>query len=381
MYIHTDIFSRQSADRPGESCGDAFMVIRDESATTIALADGLGSGIKANISANLCVSRLVALIRAGFSLREAFDAVAQTMDEVWGQAKPMAMFTLARILNTGQTTVLSYEMPSSIIVNTAYCYIAQDRVYTRNKAIVSESNFMLEKEDGLILLSDGIIQAGMGKTFPKGWQTDGVMRFVQKQLPLSRLNGDHLAQSVHDEARSYPHTGKADDCSVIVAVNRRGIVVNLLTGPPHDQTVDDEWVADFFQTEGIHLISGGSTALMAARSRNEQLTASEKDLQNDIPAYKMSGCELITEGMVTLNQVYNLLDENIERLMEDSPVMQFSYFLKMADRVNIWLGRSENSTDEHLEFRRQGLLSREKIIQKTTEKLRELGKLVVIRQK
>lgn len=380
MYIHTDIYAIQSPKITGESCGDAYGVFRDESATTIVLSDGLGSGITAHIAANMCVSRLIGLIKAGFSLREAFAALSQTMDKAWGNNEPFAVFTVARILNNGQTTVLSYEMPASLLINNTYCQVIQDRVFTQHKAVVHESSCLLDKDDGLILLSDGITQAGMGKIFDLGWEIEGVRKFVQSRLPVNRIDGESMARLVHDKARSFGPNGKGDDCSVVLALNRRGVIVNLLTGPPTDRLQDEIWVNGFFQSEGIHLVSGGSTALIAARSKNQKLITRERGAVSDLPSYELDGCELVTEGIVTLNQVYNLLDEKIEKLTDDNPVIQMCYFLKIADRVNIWLGTAMNSNDDPLEFRQLGLVAREKIIEKIIGKLQTQGKLVVLKR-
>ena len=47
----------------------------------------------------------------------------------------------------------------------------------------------------------------------------------------------------------------------------------------------------------------------------------------------------MTEGAITLNQVYNVLDEPLEKLTEDSGVTELCTFLQLADRVNSsWAG-------------------------------------------
>lgn len=378
MYIHTDVFAAQSPKKPGQPCGDTWGVTRDEAATTIVLADGLGSGVKANIAANLCVSRILTLIKMGLSIRETFNRVSETMDNAWGTVDPFSVFTIAQILNNGQTTILGYEMPAPLVVSRAYAQILSDRVYTRGKAVVHESNCVLEKGEGLMLLSDGITQAGIGKLFVNGWESSGVSSFLQSHLPVERLDGHKLATLVHDQARMYWPQGSGDDCSVVVALNRRGVVVNLLSGPPENQTDDENFVHAFFKETGIHIISGGSTAKMASR-----VTGHSIDLGNDgdsitPPSFRMKGTDLITEGMVTLNQVCNLLDEDLASLPTGSPAYEMTYFLRMADKVNIWLGQAENVSEDRIEFRQQGLLSRQTIIKRISEKLLKQGKLVVI---
>lgn len=380
MYIHTDLFVAQSPKKPGDSCGDAWGAFRDEQSTVVVLADGLGSGIRAHIAANMCISRVVGLIQGGMTMREAFFAVADTMDKVWGTGDPFSVFTVARILNNGQTTVLSYEMPPPLQINKNYAQVMRDRVYTREKAIIHESGCVIEKGEGLVLLSDGITQAGIGKLFPMGWEADGVRQFLQVRLPVEQLDGAALANEIHNQARKYWPVGKGDDCSVVLALNRRGITVNMMSGPVLQKENDSAWVESFIHTEGIHVISGGSTALIAARVLKRRIEVMDSESAITPPAYKLDGVELVTEGMITLNQVYHLLEEDPSGYPEGSPASALANILKMADRLNLWLGKAENLNEGSIEFRQQGLLNRKKIMMKIISRLREQGKLVVVRE-
>jgi hypothetical protein len=381
MYIHSDIFAVQTPKKPGQPCGDAWGSFRDEQATTIVLSDGLGSGVKAHIAATMCVSRIIGLISSGMTVREAFAAVSSTMDRVWGTGEPFAVFTIARILNNGQTTVLSYEMPPPILINKSYAQVLRDRVYTQEKAIVHESSCIIDKGEGLLLLTDGITQAGIGKYFSNGWEAEGVRKFLQTKLPVERIDGKLIVKEVHDQGRGYWPEGKGDDCSVLLALNRRGVVVNLMSGPPVNKKDDADWVKSFVEKEGIHIISGGSTAMIAARFLSQKLEVNNTESTITPPSYLLVGFELVTEGMITLNQVYHLLDEDPERYPEGSPASEMAYFLKMADKVNIWLGKAENLNDGSIEFRQQGLLNRHKIMMRLAERLRNQGKLVIVEEK
>lgn len=378
MYIHTDVFVAQSAKKPGESCGDAWGVHRDTLATTVILADGLGSGIKAHIAATLCVARLTELIRAGSTIREAFDAVSATMDKAWGSSEPFAVFTLARMLNNGQTTVLCYETPSPLLVARAFTQLPEYRTYTRNKAIVHEAVCKVDKDEGLLLFSDGVTQAGIGKYFPEGWEITGIRRFIQGMLPVDRLDGQHLTDRIHQQARQYWPAGKGDDITVLFALNRRGVVVNLISGPPTHGSTDEHMVEQFVESQGIHIISGGSTAKMVARVLGRSINIAPTQSAITPPGYLIDGFELVTEGAVTLNQAFHLLEEPLEKYPAGSPASDLAYFLKMADKVNIWLGNAENLGDNDIEFRQQGLYPRPKIIRAISERLQQQGKLVVL---
>ncbi|HMM12664.1 MAG TPA: SpoIIE family protein phosphatase [Bacteroidales bacterium] len=378
MYIHTDVFVAQSAKKPGDPCGDAWGVHRDVLATTIVLADGLGSGIKAHVAATMCVARLIEHIRSGSTIREAFDAVSATMDKAWGSGEPFAVFTIARMLNNGQATVLCYETPSPLLVARAFTQLPEYRKYMRNKAMVHEAVCKVDKDEGLLLVSDGVTQAGIGKYFPEGWEIAGIRRYVQGMLPVERIDGQQMANRIHQQARQYWSTGKGDDITVLFALNRRGVEVNLLSGPPADKAKDEQVVRQFEESQGIHIICGGSTAKMVARVTGQHIEIAPTESAITPPSYLIAGFELVTEGMVTLNQAFHLLDEPMEKYPEGSPASDLAYFLKMADKVNIWLGHAENLGDDNIEFRQQGLYLRPKIIRAIQEKLIQQGKLVVL---
>ena len=138
-YTHIDIFAKQSSKRTGEACGDVYGVEKDATGTVIVLSDGLGSGIKANIAANLCVSRILGLIRNGASIRQAFSSLVKTMNSAWGKQEPFAVFTICKILNNGQVTILTYEMPLPIIISNKIAQIANNRTYTLENAVIHEA--------------------------------------------------------------------------------------------------------------------------------------------------------------------------------------------------------------------------------------------------
>ena len=98
-------------------CGDFVSIERTGEATTAVLADGIGTGVKARVAAVMYASRLMELIRLGFTLREACARVIDTMHEARTSDVPFAAFAVCRILNSGHATILSYEIPPPILVD------------------------------------------------------------------------------------------------------------------------------------------------------------------------------------------------------------------------------------------------------------------------
>jgi hypothetical protein len=376
-YVHIEVETVQSSKRPEWPCGDVVGCDRNEAATSLVCADGIGSGSHAHIVGELCVSRLLELLRLGTSLRKAVSSMVRSMERNREPSGAFAAFTVARILNDGMTTVLGYEAPPPVLVSSRHATVIPSRAFELGGALVTESECYLEPGDGLLLMSDGVTQAGLGHGMPHGWQSEGVLRYVNNCLSDGR-SPKQLAALVHDEARMLSVQG-GDDCTAVMALCRRGQIVNLLTGPPSVAGHDMATVRRFMQSEGLKVVCGGTTAEIVARALGESV-AMEKDPQSMVapPRYEIPGVDLVTEGAVTLNQVYNVLDEDLANFTEDSGVTELCALLQVADRVNIVAGGAKNQASGDISFRQCGILTRDHIVPLIAEKLRAAGKLVVV---
>ena len=376
VYIHVEIETAQSSKKIGAICGDVVGCDRSPIATTLVCADGIGTGIRARIAAEMCISRLLELLRLGFSLRRAFTAVVRTMEQNRDPTKPFAAFTIARLLNDGMATTLSYEAPPAILISRHHASELVTRSVELGGAVVLESDCYLEPDDGLLVTSDGVTQAGLGHGLPYGWQTEGVVRYVNHCLTDGRLPRE-IPEQVHREARRLSPGG--DDCTAVMALCRRGQIVNVLTGPAGNRSQDAVFVQRFMQPEGLKLVCGGTTAEIVARVLGQRMSV-EQCPQSLVapPRYEIEGIDLVTEGAVTLNQAYNLLNEDLCALTEDSGVTELCALLQIADRVNIFMGTARSLAGGDISFRQRGILTREAIVPLIADRLRAAGKLVVV---
>ena len=379
-YLHYDIIQKQSSKGNGIACGDHIEYYRTDDGLFMVLSDGLGSGIKANISAIMCSQRIISLIKNGASLREAFNSMAKHMNNIWGKGHPFSVFSITRILNNGEASVLSYEIPPPIVISKYSAVVVSDEVYTIGKAIVHESYCTLKQGEGLMVVSDGITQAGLGCGLANGWEIKGVSRFITNKIMTTEMTVPEMVDKVHNHARRLWKDTKGDDCSVALAHVRKGISINIISGPPSDKNMDPKVIQDFMAQEGIKVACGGTTSQVLARELNRRLEMLS-DTQNSLspPKYKIKGVNLVTEGIVTLNQAYNILGEDTYELAEESSVYELNSMLNIADKVTFTIGHAENIGSGELQFRQQGILNRETIIPLIIDKLRKSGKLVVLK--
>ncbi len=378
-YIHVEIDIAQSAKKKGGICGDSVSSFRTPEATVILVIDGIGSGIKANIYANMAGARLEKLLDSGFSLRRAFSSLVKTMHESRGSDMPYAVFTIVRILNNGEATVLAYEMPEAVFIGRHSASVLPRRNFTLEREVISETNLFLEPGEGLLLFSDGITLAGIGGKTRLGWPTNEICRFVNDCLVAGEKK-NKLHQLVRQHALELWSQPCGDDCTVVGAFCRQGKVVNIFTGPPADAGEDRKIMEGFLALPGMKIICGATTAQIAARFLNQELRINASD--NSMiapPGYSLEGIDLVTEGAVTLNQLYNILDADPLFFEPQSSVTRLYDAIIDADRINFLVGSTQNAGHRDIAFRQQGIIPRLKIVELLAEKLSSDGRLIDIK--
>lgn len=413
-YIHVEIELEQSSKKAGMPCGDVVRSRRSNWGTTIVCADGIGSGIRAHIAAEMCCARIFEGIDRGRSFRKVFASVASTMQNSRDPKKPFAAFNMARIRPDGNATILSYDAPFPILVSRNGATALANRPFSLPGGLAFESNIQLECGEGILLMSDGITQAGIGYGANSEWTTEGVVRFINDNL-TNTVKFSLIPERIHQEAKQrwsgvfdhgesmlrrsnrsassgfspytpdkkhqattpYRHKVVGDDCTVVLGYCRTGQTINILTGPPSERENDMKIIRKFVETPGLKIVCGGTTSRLVSQFLNVPLEM-EREPLSDIapPRYGIKGINLVTEGAVTLNQVYNILDEDISNLNEDSGVTELRMLLNVADRINFIVGCADNTANDDISFRQRGVLSRKVLIPLLAEKLREEGKLV-----
>lgn len=358
-------------------CGDAHLCDRTLDYTEYVLCDGIGSGVYANIAAISCASRLIELFRAGVSQGMACEMVAESMHRARQEAIPFSAFTAARILNDGQFSVYSYEAPAPILIRDGTALVAKPHFYKAGEEVVGESSGVLSVGDSLVLCSDGITQAGTGHGYTFGIGEEGVADFInscmQKNVPLQELPEKII------EMTGLLSKDRHDDDKTAAIINcREAIEVNVLTGPPSLKSKDRAFVDRFMTRSGTRVVCGSTTAEILARElrRNIRLKSAGASFASP-PEYQMEGIDIITEGAVALNQMYNILGENPEYFVSDSPVERLCALLMKSDVITFMVGRSVNTAHMELLFKQLGIRQREPTIRLIAKQLRDMGKLVV----
>ncbi len=376
-YVET--VNSQAAKKPGGICGDYIITERTAEATTTVLADGIGTGIKAHVAAVMCASRLMELLRVGFTLRETCRKIIDTMHAARTTDIPFSAFSVCRVLVSGHATVMSYEIPSPVLINNRLAaYLPKQRVFPMGLEMIGEVNCMLEYGDGIIMVSDGVSQAGLGQQYRMGWGIEGACDFINGLLAQGTRIRD-IPKKVVGNVRDISGTTYGDDTSCSLLLCREAQVLNVLTGPPARKTSDEKVVKEFVAMRGMKVVCGSSTSEIVARSLGRPIEI--KTISNAYhkpPSYYIKGIDYATEGAITLNQVYNILGEAPEKLEPDSSVSDLYRFFHAADTINFLVGTAANTGHEHIVFRQMGIFPREVIVKLLAERLKSMGKLINI---
>jgi hypothetical protein len=207
---------------------------------------------------------------------------------------------------------------------------------------------------------------------------EGVARFLN-QHQITRDTMDKLPGNIIQEAVRLGDGGTNDDMSVLLAMCRPSKTLTIFTGPPSEPLHDHDVVKRFLDTPGWKAICGGTTARIVSDYLGKPMVL-DKTADSLIapPSHHLEGIDLLTEGALTLNQVYNILDADPETFEEESGVTQLYYYMQTADRIHFIMGGSLNPATLHISFKQRGVLPRATIVPLLADKLRAQGKRVVI---
>ena len=109
----------KSINHVGEQlCGDHVDVIdRDDNSTIVVLADGLGSGVKANILATLTSQILATMSAGGMSVEECVNTVVRTLPECNIRKIAYSTFTIIKIRDQKYVELTRFDNPHTYYVD------------------------------------------------------------------------------------------------------------------------------------------------------------------------------------------------------------------------------------------------------------------------
>ncbi len=315
--FHIEVVCKQKNHGDARVCGDVFYTkkISEEGRIIAVLSDGMGHGIKANILATLTSTLALNLTQEHKSVESIAATIMNTLPVDSVKEMNYSTFTIADIDVDGEIQILEYENPKTLFFRGARLFEPQwnvvvlEGVKHAGKEVLTTS-FKPVKEDRIIFCSDGVVQSGLGSDkYPVGFGLANLEMMLNDAIQEEHdISADRLASKVIDRANLNDGFHPKDDISCAVIYYREPRKLMICSGPPVDSANDSLMAGLLQQFEGRKIISGATTGDMIAREWGRKIVDENVMTDPDLPPVShMEGVELITEGILTLSKVSELL--------------------------------------------------------------------------
>ena len=364
-------FGKVSLNKKKEKiCGDYYTIITEPESAVLVLSDGLGSGVKANILATLTAKMLSIMIAGKVAIRTAVKAVADTLPVCSVRNLAYATFTVM-VVQENEICLLQYDNPDAILLRNGKSIDYRRDIQMFGEKEIYQSYFQFQEGDLLILMSDGVTNAGMGKTTYGGWGREEVVKFCEQRW-REEISAQEMASAIGNAGLDLNLDETDDDLTVLVMKGMKKKVVNIMVGPPADREDDRSYFETFFQKEGMHVVCGGTTAKLVADYLHTKVINIPDSGSEDVPAMsEIKGIDLVTEGLLTLQKLMEYYEDFSEdrlyfnRLIKkkDGAAELFRILFTEATEINFFFGNAlnENYTALHIDREKKKELALELI--------------------
>ncbi len=366
-----------------ELCGDKVEVVPTEDGYIAVLSDGLGSGVKANILSTLTSKIAATMLKNGATIEETIETIINTLPECKVRKLAYSTFTIIKIDHNYNAYIAEYDSPNYFYFRDGLNVDVEKKVLNIGSKKVYESNIQLKLGDTINVISDGALHAGIGGMLNLGWGWDEINEYLfglNKINPTSQiLNGNFIGvcNNLYDNK-------PGDDTTILTIKVRKPEYIDLFVGPPSSKELDSYLVEKMVEGDAKKIICGGTTALIAKRELDREMTVDIDSMTKDIPpiAY-MDGFDLVTEGVLTLGKTLekirlynsNSYDNYINDKNYDGCSILTKMLMEESTHINFYIGKAVNPAHQNPNFP-AGFNIKLKIIKDLMEELKKAGKEV-----
>lgn len=327
MSVHIDVAWKSLNKKGEELCGDKVVTVRTADSTIAVLADGLGSGVKANILATLTSTICATMVREGASVADVVSTIVNTLPVCSVRKVAYATFSILEIKDSGEGYLAEFDNPFCIYIRDGQRMDFKCEYNEYSGKGVYETRFQALPGDVITIVSDGVIYAGVGESLNFGWTWEHVVKWLLNATALD-MSAPRLAAALSDTVNDLYMKKPGDDSTVLVAEVTPHRVVNMLAGPPKEKADDERMVRDYMRSQGKKVICGGTSANIVARVLNRKIRTSLTYSDPSIPPIGfIEGVDLVTEGVLTLTRTLDILQEYCEKDAD-------SYYFHRIDEEN-----------------------------------------------
>ena len=371
-------------------CGDKVEILQTGDSNIMILADGMGSGVKANILSTLTSKILGTMFLNGATLDECVDTISETLPICQVRHVAYSTFSILQVFHNGDAYLVEYDNPGCIFIRDGKLMEIPKNVRVLQGKSINEYRFKVQKGDALILMSDGTIHAGVGDLLNFGWLWEDIADYAVRQYQVT-ISAMRLAASISQACDELYQYRPGDDTTVACMRIIDAKVVHLMTGPAQKKEDDQRMVADFMAGDETtrRIVCGGTSATIVSRVLDRPMDVSMDYIDPEIPpiAY-IEGIDLVTEGVLTLNRVVKLLrryvskdvvTENFFKELDEAngASMVAQMLIEDCTELHLFVGRAINSAyqNPNLPF---DLGIRQNLVDQLKHAVEDMGKTVKI---
>lgn len=356
MSLCVDV-SYKSLNKQGEElCGDKVEVIKTQDSDIIILADGMGSGVKANILATLTSKILGTMFLKGALIEECIETIVKTLPICQVREVAYSTFSILQIFHRGGAYLVEFDNPRCIFIRDKELFHAPYKERKIYDKVIKEYRFKPKDSDTFILMSDGAIHAGAGKVLNFGWTWESMAEYAVnlcKETNLAARLATMLSNACDDLYLHLP----GDDTTVIAVNVMKAKEVDLFTGPPFNPKDDDFVVQEFMKKDAKKIVCGGTSANIVSRVLKEEITTSLSYTDSNLPPMgEIKGIDLVTEGVLTLTKALSLLKSYADNEVDENFFMELDKdnggcaiaktLIEDCTRLNLYVGKAMNEAHQ-----------------------------------
>lgn len=387
MNMRTDIYW-ESINKFGEElCGDSVEIVRSPEKTILVLADGLGSGVKANILSTLTTKIAATMLKEGASIEDTVKTIVSTLPVCRIRKIAYSTFTIIMVDDKCNCYIIEYDNPPVFLLRNGEI----KKIHGVKREIagkkLTETRIKVEENDMLITVSDGVVHAGVGGLLNLGWQWENIAAYIEK-VSKTETTPKSLVRLITTVTSNFYLDRAGDDATVAALKVIRPRRVTVFTGPPQNPADDGRVVELLMGEPGVKVVCGGTAARIVSKILRKELVTSTEFVDPDIPPVgSIKGIDLVTEGVLTLARTRQILQEyalprarfsDLRQLNKKDGASRLAKILVDATDLTFLLGKAVNPAHQNPDFPKD-LSIKLNIVRDIITILEKMGKNVTVK--
>lgn len=392
MYIDMDWRSLNHAGE--ELCGDRVEMVVTEHSHILILADGMGSGVKANILSTLTSSILATMFREGATIDECLHTILPTLPICQERHVAYCTFTVLQVNDDNTAYLAEYDNPDTVLIRNGQIVELERTKRTIEGKEIQEARFTVQDGDVYAIMCDGCLYCSPGLKMNLNWDRDRLSKLIKNSSrisPYAKRIAFDITQECDDQYWGQP----GDDTTAAVMRISEPHTLKLFTGPPVHKE-DDEAVVRYLMApdengeDCTRIVCGGTSAKIVSRVLAKPIKSVEQDLNDEVPPYdSIDGIDLVTEGIITLSKVIEMLEpcvkgEQLDEMFFDAldedngAALIATAFFEDCSHLELIVGQAINEAYENPDISAD-LATRSHLVEKLTQTAKAIGKTVSVK--